>query len=253
MYTEEQLSQLEQDERSLTEEEILAILLLLRSTKLNLEKELLSFYQKYGKDGVVTYREARKWVGEQDHRRRLVVLLLFIKDEFKSLVESVIPHFESIAKGVMLRESEFFDVDIEDDSLICPDWGADDSNWLERLENDASIWEYYLLYDIRQSLFRRNTINDLLTRLDSRFDTMEGVIKRLALTESTAIGSLTRREIFKELGITKYQFFTRADERTCETCGSMHGLIFPISAYQVGVTASPLHPSCRCWEVPIRE
>ena len=82
---------------------------------------------------------------------------------------------------------------------------------------------------------------------------MNSILNKLALTESTAVGSIARREIFKELGIKKYQFFTKPDERRCETCGAMHGLIFPISAYEIGVTASPLHPHCRCWEVPITD
>ena len=87
--------------------------------------------------------------------------------------------------------------------------------------------------------------------LDKRFKSMESIIKTLGLSESTAVGSIARQRIFRELGITKYQFYTKADERTCETCGAMHGLIFPMSAYEVGVTASPVHPRCRCWEVPL--
>lgn len=67
MYTEEQFINLEQEERELTDEAIAIMLLILANIKGDLEKELQSFYQKYGKDGVVTYSEARKWVSEQDH------------------------------------------------------------------------------------------------------------------------------------------------------------------------------------------
>ena len=96
-------------------------------------------------------------------------------------------------------------------------------------------------------------VTAVLNLLDKRFDSIESIIQTLGLTESTAVGSLARRKIFAELGIAKYRFYTRPDERRCETCGSMHGLIFPISAYEVGVTASPIHPRCRCWEVPIMD
>jgi SPP1 gp7 family putative phage head morphogenesis protein len=105
--------------------------------------------------------------------------------------------------------------------------------------------------DIKQSFLKRKSIDDVLLKLDKRFTSMEYVLTTLGLSESTAVGSMARQMIFQQLGISKYQFYTKADERTCETCGSMHGLIFPISAYEVGVTASPLHPRCRCWEVPI--
>ena len=60
-------------------------------------------------------------------------------------------------------------------------------------------------------------------------------------------------EIFKKLGINRYGFYSRVDERRCEYCGSLHGKTFPITAYEVGVTASPIHPRCRCWEVPITD
>ena len=46
MFTEEQFVQLEQEERTLTDEAIVAMLLILTNTKGNLEKELREFYQK---------------------------------------------------------------------------------------------------------------------------------------------------------------------------------------------------------------
>ena len=73
MYTDEQFEQLEQEELEITEEEIALMLLLLSATKSTVEKELRDFYSKYGKDGVVTYQEARKWISSADHRRRLTV------------------------------------------------------------------------------------------------------------------------------------------------------------------------------------
>ena len=105
--------------------------------------------------------------------------------------------------------------------------------------------------DIKQSFHKGRNVNDVIAKLNTRFKSMEYVLTTLGLSESTAVGSMARRAIFKQLGVEKYQFYTKADERTCETCGSMHGLIFPISAFEIGVTASPLHPRCRCWEVPI--
>ena len=250
-YTDEQFDQLEQEERSLTDEAIAAMLLILASTKGNLEKELRSFYQQYGKDGVVTYQEARKWVSEKDHRKRLTVLLLFIATEFNSLSSKLSPKFESMLKEVVLKESGFFNVDLDASDLVTRGWGVDDLTWLDRLEDDVELWSVYISNDLKQGMLKRKDIDEILSQVDKRFMTIERVIRRLGLTESTAVGSMARKTAFKELGITKYQFYTRADERTCEICGSMHGLKFPISAYEIGVTASPLHTNCRCWEVPI--
>lgn len=251
MWTEEQFSDLEQEERTLTDEAILFMLYILAETKSSLEKELRDFYHKYGEDGVVTYAEARKWVGEQDHRRRLDVLTLFVSTEFDALFEKLSPQFESMLKEVIAKEGEFFDVDMEVYDITEEEWSTDDATWRERLEDDIAIWCVYIATGLKQAIHQQQPIDNVLKWLAKKFKSVESVLDKLALTESTAVGSMARRRAFKALGINKYQFYTRADERTCEVCGSMHGLVFPMSAYEVGVTASPLHPRCRCWEIPV--
>lgn len=253
MFTEQSLSDLEQKERTLTEEAIAVMLVYLLSTKRDLEKELRSFYQKYGKDGVITYTEARKWVSDKDHRRRLTVLLAFLNDGFDSLHTNLNPKFGSFLRQVTEKELGFFNVDLDLEDVLNTPWGADESTWFKRLADDVELWNIYVANDLKRSFLRQDNVEDVIERLNKRFTTMENVIQKLAMTESTAVGSLARKEIFKELGITKYKYYAREDERTCEVCGSLHGLIFPISAYEIGVTASPMHPWCRCWEVPIRE
>lgn len=229
------------------------MLLLLVNTKSNIEKELRDFYSKYGRDGVVTYNEARKWIGNNDHRRRLTALLLYIQENFDELQTKLTPKFCEMLVNVICKETKFFDVDPTDvvNKALKENWCTDEKNWLERLEDDIALWCAYILIDLKQSFLKGMPLDKVLTKLDKRFSSMESVLTTLGLSESTAVGSMARRMIFQQLGITKYRFYTKADERTCEVCGSMHGLIFPISAYEVGVTASPLHPRCRCWEVPI--
>lgn len=251
MYTDEEFEKLEQEERELTDEAILAMLLILANIKGNLENELRKFYQQYGRDGVVTYAEARKWVSEQDHRRRLTALTIYLSGEFTSALADMEAEFARMLKLVIEKETGFFDVSIDDEKILLLAWGEDFATWLKRLEDNVNLWNVRILYDIKRALLKGKSLNEVLKQLDKRFISMDAVVKKLGLTESTAIGSLARKEIFQELGVSKYRFYTKADERTCEVCGSMHGLVFPMSAYEVGSTASPLHPHCRCWEVPI--
>ena len=251
MWTDEQFDELEQEEHSLTEEAIIALLLLLNVTRANLEKELRSFYQKYGTDGVITYQEARKWVSTKDHRKRLSVLLLLINDELDLLHSKLNPKFDTFLGKVINKEVNFFGIDLDLEDILSTPWGVDDSVWYTRLMDDVDLWKAYIGNDVKRSMLRRDSIEDIIDLLNKRFMSFEKILNRLALTESTAVGSLARKEIFKELGIKKYRFYAREDERTCEHCGSLHGLVFPITAYEVGVTASPIHAHCRCWEVPI--
>lgn len=253
MYSEEEFDKLEQEEHNLTVAALIAIFSLLGVTKNNLEKELVRFYQQYGTDGVVTIQEARKWVDKKDHRQRLSVLLLFLFGEFYSFRTKATPTFSSFLTDVVEKESKFFGVDLDIDDILKTAWGVDDLEWITRFNNDIDLWKAKIAVDIKQSIMRQDNIEDVLELLDKRFVSIEKVLNRLALTESTAIGSIARKEIFKELGVKKYKFYAREDERTCETCGSLHGLIFPVSEYEIGITASPIHSHCRCWEVPIRE
>ena len=251
MYTDEQFENLEQEERELTDEAIAIMVLIMANIKGNIEKELRDFYQQYGKDGVVTYAEARKWISQQDHRRRLTALTLYLSGEFISALADIETHFRSFLINVIGKESTFFGIEVNVDDILSRKWGLDDLSWLDRLEADVDLWKATIAKDIKQALHKGATLQEVLDQLDDRFKSIEYVLKKLGLTESTAVGSLSRQEIFKELGIEKYQFFTKPDERRCETCGAMHGLVFPISAFEVGVTASPMHPHCRCWEVPV--
>lgn len=253
MWTDEQFDELEQEEHSLTEEAIIAMLLLLNSAKNDIEKELRSFYQQYGKDGVITWSDVRKWTIGKNRKRRMTVLLLFLADRFDTLHLKLNPKFNTLLTNVIDKEFDFFNVDLDVEDILNTYWGVDDATWFTRLSDDVDLWKAYVFNDLKQSFMRQDTIDDVLEHLDKRFTSIERIIQRLALTESTAVGSIARKQIFKELGIKKYRFYAREDERTCEHCGSLHGLIFPMTAYEVGVTASPIHAHCRCWEVPIED
>ena len=252
MWSDKQFEELEESERKLTLEEIAIMLLLLGNTKSNIESELMRFYKKYGTDGIVTYNDARKWVSSEDRRRRLTVLLLFLSNEFVTLNSTLEVKFFDLESKILKSEFDFFDIEIKEDLSLWA-WGYDDLTWQNRLKNDVYLWNDYLGTDIKRSLIRGDSIDDVLIQVNKRFLSMENVLRRLGITESSAITAVARQEIFKELSIKKYRYYTRADERTCEICGSMHGLTFPISAYEIGVTAPPLHANCRCWTTPIME
>ena len=56
-----------------------------------------------------------------------------------------------------------------------------------------------------------------------------------------------RKELSKEYGITKCQVLVSEDEKTCPSCASMEGAIFPIDS----TPPVPFHPNCRCCMIPV--
>ena len=190
MYSEQEFIDLEQEERELTDEAILAMILILGTLKGDLERELRSFYQKYGKDGVVTYAEARKWVSEQDHQRRLTALLFYINGKFNFTLSNLKTEFEKMLRSVADKETGFFDVEIDKDKVVDTKWGVDDKTWLERLGNDVALWSIYIANDVKQSILKSKDADSVLNQLDKRFTSIEKILTALALSESTAIGSI---------------------------------------------------------------
>lgn len=253
MFTDEELEMLEEEEYQLSVELFALLVLLLRNLNTNLEKELAHFYKKYGKDDVVTYQQARKRDEEEDNRIRVLILYDTIAKAFDTSFIDFEENFKSTLISIIKRESEFFGVDVDIEDILSTPWGVDKVTWDERLYAYRHKWVSVLSNDLKQHFLKHSTFRDVIDSVDERFESMEKILWKLYTTESTAINSLARHQIFKEMGIKKYRYYTRVDERRCEECGSMHGLIFPLSAFEPGVTASPLHPYCRCWEVPIVE
>lgn len=250
--TEEDFDKLEQQEWQEAMDALAIMLILLRDCKDDIIDQLNEFYRKYGHDKKVTYAEARRYISNKNRRRRITVLLASLDKILEDAVDEIDIRFSDLMKLLNQTECEFFELEPEEEpETETVPWGTDEKTWRERLWDDKALWLAYLMTDIKRSMIRGHDLDAVINQINKRFTTMENVLERLVGTETTAMTSLVRNEIFKELGIDKYQFFTRADERVCETCGPMHGMIFRTSEYEVGVTASPIHPNCRCWEVPI--
>lgn len=214
----------------------------------DVEKELASFYQKYGTNGSVSYTDARKYVSNTKRKRRILVLFASISALLKDLEDQIARQFETAFDSIIARELDFFESSIE----VSPSaWGADSLAWQDRLAADVDTWSMRIQQDLIQIFIRQRPLDAALAQMKKRKTTIENVVERLIESEATAVRSEVRKAVFKDLGIARYRFYTRKYERTCEICGAIHGKEFPMSQYEVGTTASPLHPFCRCWEEPI--
>lgn len=258
MITIEKYEAFEEQQNELTQKAILAALLLLSTCHKDIERELSDFYRKYGKDGVVTYQEARKWVGGNDHRHRMLVIFFAIGSLLEKLFDGLYDVMDSHFRRLVQDEFKLHGLKLSDELLnkiMKTEWTNEygSSYWLARLGAYEDRWNLLLCNDLKTAFHTQNDIDDVIDDYNIRFRSMENLLKTLISTEATAIGSIARREIFKQQGIKKYKFYAREDERTCERCNALHGLVFPISSYEVGVNASPIHMRCRCQEIPIYE
>lgn len=252
MYTEEEIKELGIEENELTEEELILLLAALNATLSSLEKEIHAFYQQYGTDGVVTYAEAKKWASSRNHTKRLFVLNQTISGLFDLAFVEFEERFTKHLTDIVLKESQFFGVKLDVDEILNTIWGVDESNWLQRLLAHKDKWTTVINNDLKVSFLKQDKIIDVITQATKRGDAINTILKRLWRTESSAVSSICRKKIYEELGIKKYRFI-HVDACSCQSCSDLHEKVFPVSEYQVGVTANPLHPNCEDTTMPITD
>ena len=73
------------------------------------------------------------------------------------------------------------------------------------------------------------------------------------MTESAYFSGAAQKDCFNELDVEEYKVVGTLDSDTCETCGDMDGKVFKMTEYEIGSTAPPFHPWCRCCTAPYFE
>lgn len=71
------------------------------------------------------------------------------------------------------------------------------------------------------------------------------VISRTEILRASNQGALY---VYRQYQVKRVRWLTAEDERVCDTCGPLHGRIFPIDEIPFG--GAPAHPRCRCFIVP---
>lgn len=250
-WTEKELNLLDSEEDTDTDKTILAMLWVVHEKRDEMLDELSKFFAKYATDGKITLAEAKKWVGEGDRRQRITVLNQFIDELFDSTNEELSNYFLVMLSDVVAHENEFFGTDAPLEPVIGNRWGDEDLSWKDRLDRNTKLWKSKVKSEVKHAFVVGLTLNELLKLIRKRFKSIDNVTSGLAMTEAAHAVTSVKRSIFLLLGFEGFRYYAQMDERTCEVCGGMHGLTFPMSQWETGVTAPPMHPRCRCRARPI--
>jgi len=124
-------------------------------------------------------------------------------------------------------------------------WQSDERLWPDRMRAMATSYAHStqqtVLRDIMTGRDKTLTMRDV-TAMQDNFAKRAAVILR---TEEGRMRSWVMEKLFKEAGVEEFKFVATLDERTSKICRSMNGLVFDMSAWEIGVTVPPLHPACR--------
>ena len=130
------------------------------------------------------------------------------------------------------------------EKIICKPWAVDEKNFSDRL------WESKtkLINNMHNSLSRMCITGEqpdrAIKEIAKEMDVSKAQAGRLVMTESAAFANKARQDCMKELNVEEFEVVETLDSHTCGTCGDMDGKHYPMSEFQIGVTAPPFHPNC---------
>jgi SPP1 gp7 family putative phage head morphogenesis protein len=137
------------------------------------------------------------------------------------------------------------------DKIIKRPWASDGRLYSARIWADKDLLISTINTDLKQAFVRGDSVQQMEALLRKRFDVRSTNAERLIRTELAAYQSMANRDAYLALGVRKYKILAVMDERTCQTCVDLNGKIFGVRDFEIGVTAPPLHPNCRCRTIPV--
>lgn len=129
--------------------------------------------------------------------------------------------------------------------IVCKPWAVDGKNFSDRLwENKTK-----LINNLHNSLSRMCITGEApdraIAEISKQMKVSRAQAGRVVMTESAAFANKARQDCMEELDVEQFEVVETLDSHTCETCGGMDGKHFPMTEFQIGVTAPPFHPNCR--------
>ena len=135
--------------------------------------------------------------------------------------------------------------------ILSKPWASDGLDFSRRVwgQHRAELVQK-LNTDFVQALIRGDDSQKLINKISSNFNVSKYKAGRLVMTESAFFATESQKDAFKELGVKYFSVSATFDRDTCSDCGYREGEKIPMNLYEVGVTAPPFHPNCRCDIVP---
>lgn len=251
-----------------------------------LEKEIAYYYQKYGKDNVLEYRQMMKQLTKEEATMLFEDMENFFRlhpeyAELRPVRESIykLNRLEGLQLSIMKQQlglsseeaaligdhllsytiSTYEGVQVlipfnQFDGRAAKQVGqkiVKDTDFEERLLANREKLADYLNNDIAKGIARGDSYDRLSKQIRDRFD---GVSRRsayrLLYTEGTRMFNRANSEAFAEAGINQYRYCTAGDNRVCSDCKALDGNVYDISEASDGTNYPPMHPWCRCHTEP---
>lgn len=126
----------------------------------------------------------------------------------------------------------------------------DSKNYSDRIWKNRKGLVRQVMKNVTNGIIQGHDFKKMSKRLAKDMNVGFYQARRLIETETTGALENAKGVVFREMGITKYQFIATIDDRTSEICKSLNGKVFEEKDRQIGVNCPFCHPFCRSVTVP---
>lgn len=229
--------------------------------------EYIAYGQQNALDGV--WMKQLESASAKVHISRLEALKLQIQQQAEALYSNQLDFVDAAAR--QMYEGSYYHTAFEvqrglgvgwtmhainEDTItkaLSRPWTADNQTFRDRCWTNKQSLVNSVNTQLTQMIIRGEAPDRAIAAISKQFEVSKSKAGRLVMTESAYFSSTAQKDCYKALGVEKYKIVASFDHDTCELCGALDGKVFKMSEYQVGLTAPPFHPWCRCCTCPYFE
>ena len=134
--------------------------------------------------------------------------------------------------------------------VISKPWAVDGRNFSERIWKSKEKLINEMHKTLTQNIILGQDPQKTINTIAERMKVSKVNAGRLVMTEEAFFSSAAQKECFAELDVEEFEVVATLDSHTSQLCRDMDGKHFPISQYEIGVTAPPFHVNCRSTTCP---
>ncbi len=257
----------------------------------SIQKEVASYYTKYGKDNVIEYRnlvlalspserdllyknyeqfaekypkymhlmpiresiyQLNRLEGMQlNIRMHMVELGAFEQEGFEKLLIEAYELGYLSTMKGLDNAQSFFSVNDIALQKTLKEKWVKDKNFSDRIWDNKERLLTALNNDLRDGIIRGDSYQQIAKAIHYRTGVGGNDSLRLVVTESAFVMNQANKQAFMDAGIESYEVSAVMDRRTSPTCRGLDGQQFDFEDAKVGVNYPPFHVWCRTTTVPI--
>lgn len=134
--------------------------------------------------------------------------------------------------------------------VINKPWAVDGKNFSERIWGNRQKLVNELNTELTRNIMLGQDPQKAIDAIARKMNSSKKNAGKLVMTEEAFFSSTAQKDCFAELDVEQFEIVATLDALTSEICQEMDGKHFPMSQWEVGVTAPPFHPWCRSTTVP---